>query len=67
MADTKTSNGVTILDTPAHLRAGDSVAQPVAILFHDDYLDRIAELRMTPAQARELAAALLDHAKRAEG
>lgn len=48
----------TVIATPTHLRANDSKARPVAVLFDDPTLDTVAELRLTPERARALADAL---------
>lgn len=65
--DTTQTAEYTVLDTPMHLRAGDSVTRPVSLLFTDEVLDTIAELKLTAAQARALGEALIRHATAAEG
>jgi hypothetical protein len=50
---------VTAIVAPKHLRAGDSVTRPVAILFSDDLLENVAELKLSHRDAIELAHEIL--------
>ena len=63
MSNTTTQTAeYTVMHFPKHMRAGDAVARPVSILFTDEVLDTVAELKLSPASARELAAALIANA-----
>ena len=57
----------TVIGTAPHLQAGDSAVRPVSVLFDDpDCTGGVAELRLTAAEARDLAALLVQHAAETE-
>jgi len=52
----------TLLLTPAHMRAAEAIDAPIAILHDDPLFDCPATLRFNAAEARALAARLIEMA-----
>lgn len=51
----------TVIGTEHHMRAGDSVKKPVSILFEDDHLGGIAELKLSLVDAIALGKKLVEY------